>query len=115
MPKFIGNDIDGVEQVANNMERMAGFVRVTFSQAARLPAVAVRKSLDTTDKGGRKSFAKRWYRWFALGEVIATSDAATDNMRQRAGLAPRTSKGAGFPRAVGASAAVLADMLAGAQ
>jgi hypothetical protein len=50
----------------------------------RLPPEVVSYSLDTTDKGGARSFAKRWYRWFAPRALLHKSAASTKSMRERA-------------------------------
>jgi len=42
-------------------------------------------SLDTTDKGSRRSLAKRWYRWFARPEDIFYDPGSTKAMLQLAG------------------------------
>lgn len=87
MPKFIGKKIAGATRsgIENATEKnFPGHVRLSFSQAKLLPAECVVCSLDTTDKGSKGSYAKRWYRWFAPAEAIANSPAATAKMRDAA-------------------------------
>lgn len=86
MPKLIGNVIHGAVQIENNAKANANRIRITYSQAAKLAPTQVICSLDTTDRGGKGSYAKRWYRWFASPSAIAMSPNSTRNMRARAGL-----------------------------
>lgn len=72
MPKFIGQEIPGSSPLPhdNATEASTGLVRLTYAQARLLPPEDVRVSLDTTDKGSRGRYAKRWYRWFASPMAI---------------------------------------------
>lgn len=111
MPKFIGNSIPGsLEIEANageNSGTAAGLVRITYAQARMLPPAFVRCSLDTTDRGGRKSLAKRWYRWFVSAAAIVTSPRATSKMMEAARRGLRREVG---PDAIDAAIATLRAM-----
>lgn len=91
MPKFIGKNIPNALELGDNAteasaSKHAGtsLVRITYAQAVLLPAVEVRKSLDTTDSGSRGTYAKRWYRWFAPRAVILACSSSTASMLRRA-------------------------------
>ena len=85
MPKMIGNWIEGATQIDNNMSAHGtDRVRLSYSQAVLLPASAIEASLDTTDRGGPKSLAKRWYRWFASADAIEACPRSTKAMRAAA-------------------------------
>lgn len=79
MPKFIGNDLKCAEVWADNCEVSSRdvWVRVAYSQAAKLDAANRAKSLDTTDKGGPKSYAKRWFRWFGRRDAVRALGTAS--------------------------------------
>lgn len=88
MPKFIGNRIEGATHLPQfNASTPRGHVRLSYSQAALLPPDYVVCSLDTTDRGGRGSYAKRWYRWFASADHILACERSTKLMRLRAARA----------------------------
>jgi hypothetical protein len=59
-------------------------VRLSYSQMVLLPGDAVMYSLDTTDRGGQRSLAKRWFRWFASPAAILGCERSTANMRAKA-------------------------------
>lgn len=87
MPNFIGRDIKMTEQIHDDAESVPGrpdMVRVTYTQASRLPVEAVCKSVDTSDRGGPRVKAKRWYRWFAAAQAVLDCPTSTSNMRLRA-------------------------------
>jgi hypothetical protein len=89
MPKFIGRTIPGCQNLPDNFDNFesgsqTGMVRISYSQARLLPPDVVFASLDTTDKGGRRSYAKRWNRWFAKPESILSCEKSTKNMRKSA-------------------------------
>lgn len=85
MPKFIGNSApSGAKEIENNAKSPKGFIRISYSQMVLLPPDAVLFSLDTTDRGGPKSLAKRWYRWFGRISAIETEAKATPKMKSRA-------------------------------
>ncbi len=86
MPKFIGNNRQGVAIIHDNAQEAADRVRLTYSQQRLLPASNVVCSLDTTDRGSASSYAKRWYRWFASPAAINDCRRSTRNMLDRAGL-----------------------------
>lgn len=83
MPKSIGQTICGATQIENNAFPK-DHVRLSYSQAKLLEPELVLFSLDTTDKGGIRSFSKRWYRWFACPIVILESNKSTNNMKEKA-------------------------------
>lgn len=66
-------------------------VRVTYAQARIIQracgAQHVYASLDTTDRGSRRSLAKRWYRWFVDAGTIAECAQSTPSMHQRSARA----------------------------
>lgn len=66
MPKFIGRTIPGSRELPEG----ARALRLSYSQAIKLPATEVYRILDTSDRGGKGSYAKRWYRWYASPEAI---------------------------------------------
>lgn len=84
MPKFIGRTIAGANEISENVTAGYGdashLVRLTYAQAIRLPASHVLCSMDTTDRGGRHSLAKRWYRWLAEPEAIISCVGSTPKM-----------------------------------
>lgn len=84
MPKFIGNAISGATEIQANAATPPGHVRLSYSQAALLPAQQIVCSLDTTDRGGRRTYAKRWFRWFASSDHVLACPRATRLMRLRA-------------------------------
>jgi hypothetical protein len=91
MPKFIGNQArDGSIQIHDNALQNEDLVRLTYSQQKLLPASDVRYSLDTTDRGSKGTYAKRWYRWFTSRETITQSKRATQSMLTRAHVAGPT-------------------------
>lgn len=88
MPKFVGSklpDMTLCTRLEDNARTPIGYVRLTYSQARLLPPIEIAYSLDTTDRGSRGSYAKRWYRWFALAAAVRASDRATPKMREAAG------------------------------
>ncbi len=80
MPKFVGSDISNVVRIGDNAFASGYLVRLSYSQARLLPYEAVRKSLDTSDRGGPRSLAKRWYRWFGDARAIVASTRSTKKM-----------------------------------
>lgn len=85
MPKFIGGWIAGANDMGhNNAEETAVFCRLSKSQADLLPPEMVYYSLDTTDKGGIRSKAKRWNRWFAKRLDVLQHPSSTPSMRNKA-------------------------------
>jgi hypothetical protein len=90
MPKFVGSklaDMTLCTRLEDNARTPAGYVRLTYAQARLLPPVEIAYSLDTTDRGSRGVYAKRWYRWFALAAAVRACPQATPKM-----LAACTSK-----------------------
>lgn len=84
MPKFIGRTIPGSVEIHKNAKEAPGRMKLAYSQAKLLEPERVMCSLDTTDRGGINSLAKRWYRWFAAPEYIAMHPNSTEKMKQRA-------------------------------
>ena len=83
MPKFIGQSIPGAIRLEDNAIPLGTErVHLTYSQAKLLPPSEVMFSRDTTDRGGPKSLAKRWNRWFASSASILGSARSTPSMRQ---------------------------------
>jgi hypothetical protein len=93
MPKMIGKDLPGAQRCnldnATPEQLHPGFVQLTYKQAAKLPPECVLKSLDTTDKGSRGGYAKRWWRWFAQASVILECEEATAHMARKARAAQK--------------------------
>ena len=90
MPKMIGKRIAGAIRIDNNAtEEATGLVRLAYRQAIKLPVESIICSLDTTDRGGRHSYAKRWYRWFASPSAILNCENSTAAMKARAIKAAR--------------------------
>ena len=97
-PKMVGHEPKalGATTIEANANRVPGYTRVSFAQArkARQAGIPVVASLDTTDRGGPKTKAKRWYRWFIPTES-ATGAWATPSVRGRAW---RSASGGGVAR-----------------
>lgn len=85
MPKFIGNTIDGSREI-DTAPQGATLVKLSYSQAVKLPATEVYYELDTSDRGSRRSLAKRWHRWYAAVEAIESCAASTVKMRAAASM-----------------------------
>ena len=85
MPQFIGKSIKGCERIdEDNAWDVDGYVAITYSQAIKLDPSDLLCSLDTTDKGGPRRMAKRWYRWF--GRRSAVIALGTPSALRRAGV-----------------------------
>lgn len=91
MPKFIGHDVPyghkHVLELEDNDDGGAGLVRLTYSQACLMPDGTVLRSLDTTDRGSVRCYAKRWYRWYAPADAVLANPRSTPAMRARASRA----------------------------
>ena len=84
MPKFIGNDArPETKHIHTDAMQTGERVRLTYAQQKLLPAAAVTCSLDTSDRGSKGSYAKRWYRWFASPDAINSCTRATQSMLAR--------------------------------
>lgn len=81
MPKFIGNTIPGSRPLAGGTD---GYVPLAYSQARLLPARCVFFTLNTSDKGSRGSYAKRWHNWWAKADAIIQCPRSTLSMLDRA-------------------------------
>lgn len=81
MPKFIGNIIEGSRQLDQPEYEV---VKISYSQARLLPPAEVMHELDTSDRGGIKCYAKRWYRWYAEKNSIIRCPKSTPNMLLKA-------------------------------
>lgn len=90
MPKFIGRNIKVAEETIDNLVRedyvSRGLVRLSFSQAviAKNAGVKIYKSINTSDRGGPRSYAKRWYNWFVKAEDLIVIPEITKRMRELA-------------------------------
>jgi len=83
MPRFVGNDLNASRVLEDNARTVPGYARIAYAQAAKLAPEDLAKSLDTTDRGGRRTYAKRWFRWF--GRVEAVAALGTPSALRRAG------------------------------
>ena len=92
MPKFIGRQISNAIQIQDNAGENSCRVKLSYSQIKLLPHWLVICSLDTTDKGSKGSYAKRWFRWFASPSAILASSKSTENMLEKARKMLTTSK-----------------------
>lgn len=71
MPKFIGRRARSAStQIENNATTPRGYTGLRYAQQIKIPAGLVRYSLNTSDKGGINSYAKRWYNWFAPATLV---------------------------------------------
>lgn len=84
MPKFVGRTIGGVKVIQNNAPQTKDRMKVSYSQAKLMPPNQVVCSLDTTDRGGKKTLAKRWYRWFVKPEDVLNNKNSTKAMIEKA-------------------------------
>jgi len=86
MPKLIGH----APRPANRprldlpLPERKRLLKIPYSQKALIPQNQIFYELDTSDRGGARRLAKRWYRWYALPECIAHASNATDNMIAKA-------------------------------
>jgi hypothetical protein len=97
MPKFVGTKRpDFVDAVENNVNKIAGFRRISRSQLDYIVRALNSEhistegvflaSYDTTDRGGPKTLAKRWWRWFVNADaicVLAERNLATEALARR--------------------------------
>jgi len=83
MPKMIGHEARELDALASPR---LGDVQVSFAQARllRRAGVAIRSELDRSDRGGIRTYAKRWYRWYADRAEICACAVATRAMLARA-------------------------------
>lgn len=111
MPKFVGQSIPGTLHAEDNATcgprgSLPNHVRLSYSQIKILadsigPGNLV-ASLDTSDKGGRGSYAKRWFRWFAYYRDVLTCEQSTPKMRAAALVVDnRIREAAGLARRAG--------------
>lgn len=86
MPKFIGHR----EHQKNRHVSQATpatrkhLMRIPYSHKVRMDQSLVYYIMDTSDRGGRRTLAKRWNRWYALPENVACCQNATPTMRANA-------------------------------
>ncbi len=74
MPKFIGNKIGGATHLDPNFTpKSAEWVCLNYAQAclAKRNGVEIYASLNTTDRGSKGSFAKRWNNWWVRTDDLA--------------------------------------------
>jgi hypothetical protein len=84
MPKFIGNIIFGAKKIQDNARVPEWCIALSFSQAKLLPPECIICSLNTSDRGSKGSYAKRWYNWFANVEDIINCKNSSKLMLERA-------------------------------
>ena len=86
MPKFVGRNARfESRQIQDNAFSVPGKrVCLTYSQQRLLPAYLVDYSLNTSDRGSKGSYAKRWYNWFAHPCVVLCCASSTPAMKRRA-------------------------------
>jgi hypothetical protein len=86
MPKFVGrNARPESKQIQDDAPPVPGKrVCLSYSQQKLLPAYLVTYSLNTSDRGCRNSYAKRWYNWFAHPCVVLCCVSSTPAMKRRA-------------------------------
>jgi len=86
MPKLIGHSPTAKnrplsECPAQDEKRL---IKISYSQKRLMPQNQVYYVYDTSDRGGIRTLAKRWYRWYALPENVAHAKLATENMKAKA-------------------------------
>lgn len=86
MPKFIGHYEHKENIHINDADSTTRkhLMRIKYSHKVRLNQSMVYYCMDTSDRGGPKSLAKRWNRWYALPENVACHPNATEAMRRNA-------------------------------
>ncbi len=84
MPQFIGSQIIDAICIEDNAITPLNYIRLTYSQAILLPPNLILKSLNTTDKGSKGNYAKRWYNWFGNINDILLCNKSTKLMRSNA-------------------------------
>lgn len=87
MPRFIGcAPPEGARDLATATisPGMSPLVRLTYSQMRLMPHHTVFYRLDTSDRGGKGRYAKRWYRWYSTRVAIESNANATPSMKKRA-------------------------------
>jgi hypothetical protein len=105
MPRFIGNRISGALQIDDNANASPGIVQLSYTQARLLRPDQIMCSLNTSDKGGRRRMAKRWFNWFArIEDVCACEHATTTTMLRRVAMKTRTKTQDGRTHMLGARA-----------
>jgi hypothetical protein len=120
MPKYIGRDMplghDSVTELPPNYDpsndTTRSLVRLQYRQACLMQSGTVYRSLDTTDRGGRRVPAKRWYRWFATRDAIVACPRSTPAMLRRAAAAAATTQPSTYEDWSAAVAAAVADAVA---
>lgn len=87
MPRFIGcAPPEGARDLAavSISPGMSPLVKLTYSQMRLMDPHTVMYVLDTSDRGGKGRYAKRWYRWYATRVAIALNPRSTLSMKMRA-------------------------------
>ena len=82
MPKLVGHNPHVANRPAE--ETTEKLVKLSYSQKALLPQEQVFYRYNTSDRGGPKVLAKRWYEWFATPATIASCEKSTSNMLEKA-------------------------------
>lgn len=89
MPKFIGTNYEAKIVQKYDVLDDEPYIRLTASQVKMLlqkykpSIIGLVKELDTTDKGGKHSYAKRWWRYYIPATTILCI-SGTKNMKERA-------------------------------
>jgi len=83
MPKLIGHSPQTENRCISECSDKR-LVKISYSQKKLLPQNQVFYRYNTSDRGGIKTLAKRWYEWYALPETLAHAPKATENMKAKA-------------------------------
>jgi hypothetical protein len=81
MPKFIGRREHSANRHFSEAPKDKKIVCLSYAQKTKLPQDQVYYRLDTSDRGGPKTLAKRWNRWYATAETILACPDSTEKMR----------------------------------
>lgn len=86
MPRFIGcAPPEGAQDIATEDIPNAGkLVKLTYSQMRLMDPADVYYVLDTSDRGGKGRYSKRWYRWYSTRVAIESNPRSTPCMKKRA-------------------------------
>ena len=78
MPRFIGQRLTSAVRIEE--WETPGLVKLTFRQARIVLPGKVFCTLNTSDKGGKGTMAKRWFNWWADADTICDCPASTPRM-----------------------------------
>lgn len=87
MPKFIGRTIEGARPLSECPDDAYPLCRLTYAQCRLLRPEDVFYELNTSDRGGPGSLAKRWYNWYAPVVAVLENSRSTTSMKNRAAAA----------------------------